>query len=86
MYPVEVEQALLGCPGVAEVAVFGATDERWGVGNDLIAPDAVTTFVRERLAPHKRPKDVYVVTELPRTSTGKVRRLALPEALGLGVR
>jgi acyl-coenzyme A synthetase/AMP-(fatty) acid ligase len=38
---------------------------------------------RERLAPYKVPKDVYVVHDLPRTGTGKVRRSRLAAELGL---
>jgi acyl-coenzyme A synthetase/AMP-(fatty) acid ligase len=39
--------------------------------------------VRERLAAAKRPKMLYRLDALPRTSTGKVRRLDLPQVLGL---
>jgi long-chain acyl-CoA synthetase len=89
VYPVEVEQVLLGCPGLTDVAVFGVPDEQWGqrvcaavVGD--VEPDAVRAFARERLAPYKRPKDVVVVDDLPRTGTGKVRRSRLAAELGLG--
>ena len=82
VYPVEVERVLAGCPGVDEVAVFGVPDERWGqrvcaavVGT--ASPGDVSAWARERLAPPKRPKDVYVVDGLPRTATGKVRRTDL---------
>ncbi|HEU4675907.1 MAG TPA: class I adenylate-forming enzyme family protein [Motilibacteraceae bacterium] len=94
VYPAEVEQVLAGCPGVLEVAVFGVDDEQWGQrvcaavvrapGMGEVAPEAVRGWARERLGPAKRPKDVYVVEDLPRTSTGKVRRLDLPGVLGLG--
>lgn len=88
VYPAEVEQVLAGCPGVLEVAVFGVDDERWGqrVCAAVVGPAepaAVRGWARERLGPAKRPKDVYVVDDLPRTSTGKVRRLDLPSVLGL---
>jgi acyl-CoA synthetase (AMP-forming)/AMP-acid ligase II len=87
VYPAEVERVLLGCPGVDEVAVFGVPDERWGqrvcaavVGT---APAReVADWARERLAPAKRPKEVYLVSELPRTATGKVRRRDLVELAG----
>jgi len=88
VYPAEVEDVLAGFPGVRDVAVFGVEDERWGqrvcaalVGDPDL--DALDAWARERLAPAKRPKQVYVVDELPRTATGKVRRLDLPSRLGL---
>jgi acyl-CoA synthetase (AMP-forming)/AMP-acid ligase II len=88
VYPLEVERALAACPGVDEVAVFGAPDERWGtrvcaavVG--AVEPDALRAFARERLAPAKRPKTVVRVAELPRTERGKLRRSALAAQLGV---
>ncbi len=88
VYPVEVEQALARCPGVTEAAVFGADDERWGqrvtaAVTGTATPDDVIAWARQRLASYKCPKQVYVVAELPRTSTGKLRRLELPGRLGL---
>jgi long-chain acyl-CoA synthetase len=90
VYPVEVELALADLPGVEEVAVFGVTDERWGqrvcaaVIGTASAADVVE-HARSKLAAYKCPKDVYTVTDLPRTSTGKVRRGVIGEALGLEV-
>jgi acyl-coenzyme A synthetase/AMP-(fatty) acid ligase len=46
-------------------------------------PAELGTWARERLSPAKRPKGLHRLDDLPRTSTGKVRRLDLPEALGL---
>lgn len=89
VYPAEVERALATLDGVQEVAVFGAPDERWGqrvcaavIGT--VSTDDVVRHARERLAGYKCPKDVYLVDDLPRTVTGKVRRTALVEELGLG--
>jgi acyl-CoA synthetase (AMP-forming)/AMP-acid ligase II len=89
VYPAEVEQALSSAAGVVEVAVFGVPDERWGqrvcaavIGD--VSPDDVRRHAAERLAGYKRPKDVFVVDDLPRTITGKVRRTAIAESLGLG--
>ena len=45
--------------------------------------DELATWARERLTAAKRPKALHPLTELPRTSTGKVRRLDLPAVLGL---
>ena len=86
VYPAEVERVLLELDGVDEVAVFGVDDERWGqrvcaavVGT--VDPATVTAFAREHLAPHKRPKDVRVVQDLPHTATGKLRRNVLADQL-----
>ncbi len=91
VHPAEVEAVLGGCPGVEDVAVFGVPDERWGqrVCAVVVGPvgeDALRSWAAERLAPAKRPKDVHRLAELPRTPTGKVRRLDLPAALGLSRR
>jgi long-chain acyl-CoA synthetase len=89
VYPAEVEAVLDAHPGVVESAVFGVPDERWGqrvvgayVGS--APPEELRDWARERLAPAKRPKQLHRVGELPRTSSGKVRRLDLPAVLGLG--
>lgn len=86
VYPVEVENVLVRAPGVREVAVFGLDDERWGqrvcaavVGDAL--PADVMAHARAHLAPYKCPKQVFVVDELPHTSTGKLQRLALADHL-----
>ena len=89
---IEVEQAVASCPGVLEVAVVGAPDEKWGEvpvahvalspGVDLTA-DQVIAHARERLAGFKVPKRV-VFGELPKTSTGKIQKYVLREALWAG--
>ncbi|WP_182526414.1 class I adenylate-forming enzyme family protein [Nocardioides dongkuii] len=83
VYPLEVEQTLLEHPGVADVAVYGVPDPQWGqrvcaavVGT--AAEAELRAFVRERLAPPKRPKAWSFLEELPRTLTGKVLRGDLP--------
>jgi acyl-CoA synthetase (AMP-forming)/AMP-acid ligase II len=88
VYPAEVEAVLDAHPGVVESAVFGVPDEQWGqrvvaayVGP--VAPGELRDWARDRLAAAKRPKELHPLDELPRTSTGKVRRLDLPAVLGL---
>ena len=88
VYPAEVEAVLAAHPGVVESAVFGVPDEEWG--QRVVAayvgaadPAELGRWARERLGPAKRPKSLHPVEALPRTSTGKVRRLDLPAVLGL---
>ncbi|WNV75313.1 AMP-binding protein [Geodermatophilus sp. DSM 44513] len=88
VYPAEVEAVLDAHPAVVESAVVGVPDEVWGqrvvaayVGD--ANPVELAGWARERLTPAKRPKSLHPVPELPRTPTGKVRRLDLPAVLGL---
>jgi acyl-CoA synthetase (AMP-forming)/AMP-acid ligase II len=88
VYPVEVESALAEAPGVVEVAVFGVIDDEWGervcaavVGG--VDDDTLRRHAARHLAPYKRPKAYFHVSELPRTPTGKLRRRDLPATLGL---
>ena len=87
VYPAEVEGVLASVDGVRMVGVFGVDDERWGqrvcaayVGANATEDDLRAAAVA-RLAPHKRPKQYLRVDDLPRTSTGKLRRAALPSLL-----
>ncbi|MEY2478261.1 MAG: fatty-acyl-CoA synthase [Actinomycetota bacterium] len=86
VYPAEVERLLLEHPAVAEVAVIGVPDAKWGeVGLALVvaAPDAEVTLetlhdvIAGRLARYKYPKRVLVVDELARNVTGKVSKVDL---------
>ncbi|MFL5297887.1 MAG: long-chain-fatty-acid--CoA ligase [Phenylobacterium sp.] len=86
VYPAEVENAILGCPGVADAAVIGVPDERWGEAVKAIvvpvpgeAPDpaAVIAWARQRIAGFKAPKSVDFIDALPRNASGKVLRREL---------
>ncbi len=88
VYPAEVEAVLDAHPGVVESAVAGVPDDEWG--QRVVAayvgtadPADLGAWARERLTPARRPKSLHPVGELPRTATGKVRRLDLPGVLGL---
>jgi fatty-acyl-CoA synthase len=83
VYPAEVESALLELDGIAEAAVIGVPDARWGeaglavlVASPGATPDgeAVRAALRERLAGFKVPREVRFVPELPKTATGKIRK------------
>ncbi|MFJ3927537.1 AMP-binding protein [Streptomyces sp. NPDC090022] len=82
----EVEEALLRHPDVLEAAVVGRPDERRGqivvaytVTRDgaVVTEDALRTFMRAELAPHKCPRSFVFVPALPRTATGKLQRFRL---------
>ncbi|HJZ25484.1 MAG TPA: AMP-binding protein [Streptosporangiaceae bacterium] len=86
VYPREVEIVLEEHPSVAEAAVAGVPDERWGeqvtawlVMRDGYAFDepALIAFARERLAGYKCPKRVFRRAALPRNHVGKIVRSAL---------
>jgi long-chain acyl-CoA synthetase len=86
IYPVEVEEAISQHPAVAEIAVIGVPDERWGetvkalvvcAPGASVDADALVAFARERLAGYKLPRSVEFVTELPHSPTGKVLKREL---------
>ena len=87
--PTEVESYLSTYPGVSQAAVVGYPDARLGeVGVAFIqaapgadvAADGVIAFCRGRIASFKIPRHVFVVNELPMTSSGKVQKARLREA------
>ena len=84
VYPAEVERVLGEVSGVEDLAVFGADDEQWGqrVCAAVVGPadeEALRAHAHANLAPAKRPKEYHRLEALPRTPTGKVRRLDLPD-------
>ena len=92
VYPAEIEQALSGVAGVADLCAVGVPDETLGevVALDVVvAPGADSASVlaqveatsRERLAPYKRPRSVRVVDSVPRDETGKLLRRVLRDQL-----
>ncbi len=85
--PAEIERCLATHPDVVECAVVAAERDgltrgcawvvlRSGAG---VTAEALQAFVRERLAPHKVPREVRIVSALPRTGSGKIDRTALRE-------
>jgi acyl-CoA synthetase (AMP-forming)/AMP-acid ligase II len=88
IYPAEVENAIFGHPAVAEVAVIGVPDEKWGEsvyaivvkkpGQD-VTPAEIITYARERIAHYKAPKAVEFIDALPRNPSGKILRRELRE-------
>ena len=81
--PAEIEHCLIEHPAVVECAVVGA--ERDGlvfprahvVARSEVSAGELQDFVRERLSPHKRPREVVFMDSLPKTGSGKIDRRAL---------
>lgn len=86
VYPAEVENAIFDHPKVADVAVIGVPDEKWGEavkacvvikpGEDLTEAEIVS-WTREKIAKFKCPKSVEFLETLPRNPSGKVLRRIL---------
>jgi acyl-CoA synthetase (AMP-forming)/AMP-acid ligase II len=89
---IEVEDALASHPSIREVAVIGTPHDKWGEAVTAVVvsnfpPPSVQELIahcRDRLAGYKCPKRIEFVTELPRTSTGKVQKFKLRESFRSG--
>ena len=86
VYSVEVETVLASHPGVAEAAVFGVADAKWGEAVCAVVvpkqgsapgPDELDAHCRAHLAGYKVPKSIVLKSDLPRTPNGKVRKVDL---------
>ena len=90
VYPIEVESALSEHPEVADVAVIGIPDEKWGEtvkavvvrtpGSTLTAEELMA-WSKDRVAGFKRPRSVDFVDELPRNPSGKLLKRVLRDAV-----
>ena len=88
VYPAEIENALMSHEGIADVAVVGVPDDKWGeVGKALVVPvpdsgvtvDEILAHARERLAGFKIPRSVDFVEAIPRNPSGKILKRELRE-------
>ncbi len=86
VYPAEVENVIHAHPSVAEAAVIGVPDEKWGeVGKAFLVMEAGKTLVEQelrdflasRLAKYKIPKVIAFVDALPKTAIGKIDKKVL---------
>ena len=91
IYPIEVENTLAAHPDVAEASVIGVDDQQYGqrlAAFVVLEPGASATsdvlkqHVRDHLANYKVPREVTVLDELPRGSTGKILRSELQSRVG----
>lgn len=83
IYPAEVESAVFGHPAIAEVAVVGVPDAKWGESvlavvvprtGVTITPEEVIAWAKSRIASYKVPRSVEIVEALPKNATGKILR------------
>lgn len=91
VYPAEVESVLYQLPELAEAAIIGVADERWGeVGKAIVvlkpgcslSAEQIIDHCRDNLARFKLPRSVQFVEALPRNATGKVHKPTLREQYG----
>jgi len=90
VYPAELENVLADCPAIAESAVVGVPDAKWGeaacavvVRQPGVALDeaAVLSLFRDRLARYKHPRRVVFTDALPKNALGKVQKQELKKRL-----
>jgi long-chain acyl-CoA synthetase len=94
VYPAELEGVLAGHPAVADVAVIGVPDQRWGetvkavvvrrAGASLTEAELIE-WCRSRVAGYKRPRSVDFVDAIPRNPSGKILKRELREPYWSGV-
>ena len=94
IYPAEVEGVLAACSGIAEVAVIGIPDERWGEavkaliipqpGSQISARD-ISDYAHQHMARFKCPKSIDFVESIPRTASGKILKKVLREPYWAGL-
>lgn len=92
VWPEQVEDRLLQHPDITDVCVAGVQDNEWGQkvvawivskNSTELSLDHIRSFVKDSLPAHCAPKDVVMITEVPRTALGKPRRSHLAESYNL---
>ena len=88
IYPREIEEKILQHPGVAEVAVLGVPDPKWGevgvavcVPAQAVSESELLAFLRDRISSYKVPKRIFFWDSLPKSGYGKITKKLVREAL-----
>jgi acyl-CoA synthetase (AMP-forming)/AMP-acid ligase II len=95
IYSKEIEDVLYSHPKVAETAVIGVPDEKWGenvmaiivlnAGESMMESEVID-FCKERLASYKKPKSVEFITQMPKNRLGKILKTELRAKYGAPLR
>jgi fatty-acyl-CoA synthase len=95
LFPVEIENAMLNHPSLAEIAVVGVPDDKWGEqaccfirleeGADALSAEQLKDYVRTILSPQKTPNYWVYVSEWPLTASGKIQKFKLREQFEQGL-
>jgi acyl-CoA synthetase (AMP-forming)/AMP-acid ligase II len=81
VYPAEIENIIISCPGVQDVSVIGVPDDKWGekivaaivlTGDEMFSEEAFQKYCKDRLADFKCPREVFIVKVIPRNAAQKV--------------
>jgi O-succinylbenzoic acid--CoA ligase len=92
VYPAEIEAVLMTHPDVIEAGVCGQDEAEWGQipiafvhmkPGSGVSAEKLMSYVQERLARYKQPRAIYLVDQLPRSSSGKLLRRALRRLVDL---
>ena len=94
IYPREIEDVLFAHPAIAQAAVLGIPDQKWG--ERIIAailpqnpasppsPNELKTYCRQQLAAHKTPAQWIILDAFPTTASGKIQKFVLLEQIASG--
>lgn len=94
IYPVEIENFIYQHPKIAEVAIIGVPDEKWGEAGKAIvvckegqrvSEEDILDFLKGKVAKYKIPKSVEFINALPRNPAGKVLKRTLREKYWVGL-
>ncbi|AMM21865.1 AMP-dependent synthetase [Frondihabitans sp. PAMC 28766] len=94
VYPREIEDLLFDHPDIAEVAIIGIPDPKWGEhvgavvrlrdGRPAPDPELVRLWCKERISAHKVPSHWYFVDDFPMTPSGKIQKFVLRDLIAAG--
>jgi acyl-CoA synthetase (AMP-forming)/AMP-acid ligase II len=87
IYPAEIENVVIGIPGVSEVVVIGWSDQKWGeiacaivvADQTKVSEQQIVEFCATRLARYKLPQKVIFADTIPRNPSGKIPKIVLRE-------